>query len=117
MSDITDYSKNYQGALRGAKFDTLEAETSIDTPVLKINGTAIKTPVLSGEYTTTGGDTTESATITGVEVGDLVIASLKDAGTNVVSLLTATENTADTVDFTFSADPGADAIVSYLILR
>jgi len=139
MSDITDYSKNYSGATRGVKYDTIEAEvsitaptvtvstaitapaitaaTSVDSPVYKVGGVAVKMPVLSGEYTTTGGAAAEAATITGVAVGDIVIATLKDNGTSSVTLLTSTENTVNTVDFTFSANPGNDTIVSYLILR
>jgi hypothetical protein len=48
---------------------------------------------------------------------DIVIVSLKDAGTNVVYILTAKITAADTLTVTFDADPGADAIISYVILR
>jgi len=111
MTDITDLSNNYAGNDHWHKLHTLDVE------VMKVGGTQIKTPVLSGEYTTTGWAATEAATIVGVLVGDIVIASLKDNWTNNVTLLTSTENTADTIDFTFSADPGNDAIVSYIVLR
>lgn len=70
----------------------------------------------AGEYTTTGGNATEAATVTGVAATDIVVASIMDNGTNNVTLLQAA-TTLNTITFTFSADPGADAVVSYAVYR
>lgn len=109
--NMIDHRRDYGGRKNWVKY------SAVDVEEMRVDGVKVKMPVLSWEYTTTGGNATESATITWVKVGDLVIATLKDSWTNVVTLLTATENTADTVDLTFSADPWSDAIVSYVIFR
>lgn len=70
----------------------------------------------AAEYTTTGGAAAEAITVNGVLATDLVFVQLKDAGTNVVSVLSAAA-TADTITVTFSGDPGNDAIIYYQVLR
>jgi len=131
MVSIINNTKTYWGADKWVSYHTMNATvstlvtanittanvTTLDATAIKVWGVAVKMPVLSWEYTTTGWAAAEVATIAGVEVWDIVIATLKDNGTSSVTLLTAAENTADTVDFTFSANPLADTIVSYIILR
>lgn len=70
----------------------------------------------AAEYTTTGGAAAEAIAVVGVLATDLVFIQLKDAGTNVVSVLSAAA-TADTITVTFSGDPGNDAIIYYQVLR
>lgn len=72
--------------------------------------------VAAGEFTTAGGDANESATITGVLATDKVVASIKDNGTNNVTLLQSATGSGK-VDFTMSADPGTDCIISYMVIR
>lgn len=68
------------------------------------------------QYTTTGGAAAEAITVTGALATDLGFCVIKDNGTaNVTLLETAVTN--DTLTLTFSADPGADTIVYYQILR
>lgn len=71
---------------------------------------------VAGEVTTTGGNAFEVFTVAGVLVTDIVIATLADAGSNGVSLLTAVAG-AGSIATEFSADPGNDAIVSYVAFR
>lgn len=70
----------------------------------------------AGVHTYGGGGTSSAATVTGV-VGatDIVIGSLK-AATNAVYLY-KTVGTDNTITFTFSGDPGASTVVSYMVLR
>lgn len=68
------------------------------------------------QYTTTGGAAAEAIAVAGVAATDLVFVQLKDNGTNNVSVVTAAA-TLNTVTVTFSADPGADAVIYYQVLR
>lgn len=70
----------------------------------------------AAQYTTVGGAAGEAITVTGALVSDLGFAVIKDNGTANVTLL-QTAVTANTLTLTFSADPGADCIVYYQILR
>lgn len=70
----------------------------------------------AGQHTTAGGDTSESATVTGALATDIAIASIEDNGTNNVTLL-QTAAASNAVNFTMSADPGADCIINYVVYR
>lgn len=70
----------------------------------------------AGEFTTAGGDTAEQASVSGVVATDIVIASILDNGTNDVTLLQSAAGT-DVIDFTMSADPSSDCVISYVVLR
>lgn len=72
--------------------------------------------VYAGTATTAGGAAAEDITISGVLATDVAIAVIKDNGTNNVTLL-QTVAAADKITATFSADPGNDAVVSYVVLR
>lgn len=70
----------------------------------------------AAQATTTGGAAAEAITVTGALATDLAFVQLVDDGTNNVSVLSAAV-TADTLTVTFSADPGADAVINYQLLR
>jgi len=70
----------------------------------------------AAQYTTTGGAAAEAITVTGALGTDLAFVQLVNDGTNNVSVLSAAV-TADTLTVTFSADPGADAVIYYQIVR
>ena len=71
---------------------------------------------VAGEFVTTGGAPFENAAVAGILVTDNVQATLVDAGSNGVSLISATAG-AGIIALEFSADPGNDAIVSYVAFR
>jgi len=70
----------------------------------------------AGQPTTVGGGAAEAITVTGAAATDLAFVQLVNAGTNVVSVVKAVV-TLNTLTVTFSADPGADAVVNYQLLR
>lgn len=72
--------------------------------------------VFAGVATTAGGAAEEDVSISGVLASDVAIAVIKDNGTNNVTLLQTVVD-ADKLTLTFSADPGNDAVVSYMVLR
>lgn len=72
--------------------------------------------VAAGEFTTEGGDAAEQATVAGVVATDIVIASLETEGSTPVTLDAAACG-AGVIDFTMSADPSTDHVISYLVVR
>lgn len=72
--------------------------------------------LVADQYTTVGGAAAEAITIAGVEATDLAFVQVVDNGTSNVTVLQAA-CTANTLTVTFSADPGADTIINYQILR
>lgn len=56
------------------------------------------------------------ASVSGVASGDLVSWAILDDGSNSVTGVSAVAAT-DGITFTFSGDPGSDAIVSYVVMR
>ena len=73
-------------------------------------------PVAAAVYTTGGGAAAEAITITGLLATDVPTVTMADDGTNGTTIVSAA-CTADTLTVTFSADPGADAIINYAVLR
>lgn len=71
---------------------------------------------LDDSYTTVGGAAAEVIAVAGVLPTDKVIVSLYDAGTNTVSIVSAVAGT-DDITVTFSADPGNDAVIAYIVKR
>lgn len=70
-----------------------------------------------GQVTTAGGAAAEAITVTGaVAATDRAFVQMVDNGTNNVTVLQAVV-TNDTLTVTFSADPGADAIINYQLIR
>jgi hypothetical protein len=72
--------------------------------------------IACGEYTTGGGAALESVSISGVLATDMCLVTLKDDGTNNATIVQAACG-ADKVDVTFSADPGADEVVTIMVIR
>lgn len=70
----------------------------------------------AAQATTAGGNPTENITVAGALSTDLVFVQLVDDGTNTVSVKLAVANNGS-IDVTFSADPGNDAIINYQLLR
>lgn len=70
----------------------------------------------AGQPTTAGGAAAEAITVTGALATDLAFVQMVDDGTNNTTIVNAVV-TADTLTVTFSADPGADAVINYQILR
>lgn len=70
-----------------------------------------------GQATTAGGAAAEAITVTGaVAATDRAFVQVVDNGTNNVTVLQAVVTT-NTLTVTFSADPGADAIINYQLIR
>lgn len=70
----------------------------------------------AGEFTTVGGDSSESISVPGALATDLAFVMLKDLGTNQETVLAAVAGT-DAIAVEFTGDPGADEIVCYQLLR
>jgi hypothetical protein len=70
----------------------------------------------SGQHTTTGGSPSEAMAISGAVNTDLSFIQLVSPGSNTVSVVKSVV-TSNTLTVTFSADPGADAIINYQISR
>lgn len=71
----------------------------------------------ANQVTTVGGAAAEAFTVTGaVAATDRAFVQVVDNGTNNVTVLQAVV-TANTLTVTFSADPGADAIINYQLIR
>lgn len=71
----------------------------------------------ANQVTTVGGAAAEAFTVTGaVAATDRAFVQVVDNGTNNVTVLQAVVTT-DTLTVTFSADPGADAIINYQLIR
>jgi hypothetical protein len=70
-----------------------------------------------GQLTSVGGAAAEAFTVTGaVGATDRAFVQVVDNGTNNVTVLQAVV-TNNTLTVTFSADPGADAVINYQLIR
>jgi hypothetical protein len=77
------------------------------------------TVVVNGIFTTVGGNATENfsaGNFANVLSTDVIYVTVRNDGTNNVTLLKAITNAAS-ADITFSADPVADTIINVLVLR
>lgn len=70
----------------------------------------------AARVTSVGGNAVEAFTITGALATDIQQVTLVNNGTNNVSILGSVLAN-NTLTVTFSADPGADTVISYEILR
>jgi hypothetical protein len=68
------------------------------------------------QYTTVGGAAAEAIAVAGALATDLAFVQLVNHGPNTVSVAFAVM-TANTLTVTFSANPGAGAIINYQIIR
>ena len=104
---------NQDGTLNGS---TVIDDGSITLAKLATGITPSHIAVFADQATTAGGAAAEAITVTGAAATDLAFVQLVDEGSNTVTVANAvvTENT---LTVTFSADPGADAIINYEIIR
>lgn len=72
--------------------------------------------VAAGEFTTVGGDVTESITIVGVLATDVAIVTVGAVGATPVTILTATA-AVGAITVTLSGDPADDHVLNYVVLR
>ena len=72
--------------------------------------------VYAGQPTTAGGAAAEAITVTGAAATDLAFVEMVDNGTNNTTIVSAVV-TLNTLTVTFSANPGADAVINYQLLR
>lgn len=70
----------------------------------------------AGEHTSVGGDAVEVATVTGVLATDVIVTNIEDATSGAANVLKVVA-TANTITWTFNADPTADHNISYAVLR
>ncbi len=68
------------------------------------------------QETTAGGAAAEAFTVTGALATDLAFVQIVDNGTANVTAVQAVV-TSNTLTVTFSADPGADTVINYQLLR
>lgn len=72
--------------------------------------------VAAGEFTTAGGDTDETITVSGLLATDIVIVTLHTAGASPVTIVDASAS-AGQIDVDMSADPSTDHVLSYVAYR
>lgn len=70
----------------------------------------------AGQVTTAGGGAAEAITVTGAAATDLAFVQMVDDGTNNTTIVNAVVTT-NTLTVTFSGDPGADAVINYVIMN
>jgi len=70
----------------------------------------------AGEFTTAGGDATESIPAVGALATDLVVVTLHTVGATPRTILTALA-VADAITVTMSGDPSTDHVLTYVVLR
>lgn len=70
----------------------------------------------AGEFTTAGGDTDETISVSGVVATDLVTVTLHTAGASPVTIIDASAGT-DQIDVDMSADPSTDHVLTYTVYR
>lgn len=90
---------------------------AIDLAMLSSGITPAAVIKFFGQTTTVGGAAAEAITVTGaVAATDRAFVQVVDNGTNNVTVLQAVV-TANTLTVTFSADPGANVIINYQLIR
>jgi hypothetical protein len=121
----TDVAMSGDATIANTGVLTITANAITTAKILNANVTLAKlaagiTPShivkFGGQHTTVGGSASEAITVTGALATDLAFVQVVDNGTNNVTVLQAAV-TSNTLTITFSADPGADAIVNYQLLR
>lgn len=70
----------------------------------------------AGNFTTVGGDATESITVTGAASTDIAHVTLKTAGGTPRTITTAAAAT-DAITVVLSGDPSTDHVLNYVVLR
>jgi Ni,Fe-hydrogenase III small subunit len=75
-----------------------------------------KAVVAAGTFQTVGGDAAETITLASVEANDIVMVSVKTAGASPVTVAAASA-AAGSISVTMSADPAADHVLQYIVVR
>lgn len=70
----------------------------------------------AGEFTTVGGDATESITVTGADSGDIAIVTVKTKGSTPRTVDAASVG-ANAITVTLSGDPSTDHVLQYIVVR
>jgi len=70
----------------------------------------------AGTFTTAGGDTDETITVTGMLATDVAIVTLATAGASPVTVIDSIA-AAGQIDVDMSADPSTDHVLNYMVLR
>lgn len=70
----------------------------------------------AGEFTTAGGDATETITVTDALATDIVLVDIHTVGSTPVLIVTSLA-IADAITVTMSADPSTDHVLSYVVMR
>lgn len=81
----------------------------------KLSGMSHKV-IAAGNFTTVGGDATESITISGALSSDIAIVVLKTAGGTPRTITTAAA-ASGAITVVMSGDPSTDHVLSYILLR
>ena len=89
---------------------------SVDLAMLSAGITPSHVVKYAAQATTSGGAAAEAITVTGAAATDLAFVQMVDDGTNNTTIINAVV-TLNTLTVTFSADPGADAVINYQLLR
>jgi len=117
--DYIDHTKSYNWETQWVKTSevVLWAETLTESKIASLDDKiALKSIVAVAKVTTTWGAAAEAITIAWVLSTDEAIVSLWDWGTSTVTIVSIA-TTANTLTITFSADPWADTIIQYAIVR
>ena len=96
--------------------NTLIADNAVSLENLDAAITPSHIVVYAGEFTTVGGDTDETISVSGVVATDLVHVTLHTAGATPVTIIDAAAGT-DQIDVDMSADPSTDHVLTYSVLR
>lgn len=72
--------------------------------------------VAAGTHATAGGDAAETITVASAQAGDIVHVSVKTAGATPVVVAAAAAG-AGSIAVTMSADPEADHVLQYIVVR
>lgn len=71
----------------------------------------------AGLFTTTAGSSTQTLTVTGAAVGDVVTATMNTRGATPRGIESKKVTAANTVTFEFSGDPGNDHVVNVVLFK
>jgi hypothetical protein len=96
------------------KMNQIAKKCGLGTQISNISGT--HRVLAAGNFTTLGGDASESITVTGATSSDIAIVVLKTAGATPRTITTAAAGT-NTVTVVLSGDPSTDHVLSYMVLR
>ena len=70
----------------------------------------------AGEFTTAGGDSSETITVSGAATSDLALVLVKTAGATPRSIVAAAAGSGS-IAVTLSGDPSTDHVLTYVLLR